>query len=79
MERYSVDIDKTIDSLANCIKRLNNGIEDTWDWSISVNGGDIYFNFDLDNKELVISDEPYYDDSLCLNEIIEMINEETED
>ena len=55
--RYTVDIDRTIDSFADCIKRVNEGIN-AWDWRISINAGGIdfgiYFNFDIKNKELEI-------------------------
>lgn len=77
--RYSVQIDRNIDSLTDCLERVNNGINDVWDWRISVNAGGIdygiYFNFDIENKELEICNQPRYDESLYLNEIIEEINE----
>ena len=48
---------------------------------MSINAGGIdygiYFNFDIDKKELEICNQPSLDadDSLNLNEIIEIINE----
>jgi hypothetical protein len=81
---YTVDIERSVDALANCLKRVNNGINDIWDWRVSINAGGIdygiYFNFDLENKELEICNQPAdgADDSLYLDEIIEIINEETE-
>ena len=83
--RYSVDIERSMDSLAYCMQKVNNGINDIWDWRISINAGGIdygiYFNFDLEQKELEISNQPdrYADDSLCLEEIIELINGEEEE
>ena len=78
--RYTVDIDRSMDALAHCIQKVNNKIEDIWDWRVSINAGGIdygiYFNFDLEQKELEISNAPSYgyDDSLGLDEIIEEIN-----
>lgn len=83
--RYSVDIARDMDSLAYCIQKVNNGINDIGDWRVSINAGGIdygiYFNFDLENKELEISNQPYYgaDESLDLDEIIEEINGDEED
>lgn len=82
---YTVDIERSVDALANCLRRVNNGIDDIWDWRVSINAGGIdygiYFNFDLENKELEISNQPAdgADDSLYLDEIIEMINEENDE
>ena len=78
--RYSVDIDRSIDSLAYCLNEVKDGI-DVWSWRVSINAGGIdygiYFNFDIDKKELEICNQPFFDadDSLNLNEIIEIINE----
>ena len=85
--KYTVDIDRSMDALAHCMQKVNNEIEDIWDWRVSINAGGIdygiYFNFDLERKELEISNAPSYgfDDSLGLDEIIEEINgnEEEED
>lgn len=83
--KYSVDIARDIDSLATCLQRVNNGINNVYDWRISINAGGIdfgiYFNFDINNKELEISNQPdmIAEDSLCLDEIIEIINEEDEE
>ena len=82
--RYTVDIDRSIDALAHCIKKVNNEINDIYDWRVSVNAGGIdygiYFNFNLKDKELEICNQPGYgyDDSLYLDEIIEIINKEYE-
>lgn len=80
--KYSVDINKTISSLAYCLNKVNNEI-DTLDWNININtcGIDygIYFNFDIDKKELEICNQPRYDESLDLDEIIEVINGNEED
>ena len=78
--KYTVDIDRSMDALAHCMQKVNNGIEDIWDWRVLINAGGIdygiYFNFDLEQKELKISNAPSYgyDDSLGLDEIIEEIN-----
>lgn len=83
--KYSVDITRDIDSLATCIQRVKNGINNIYDWRISINAGGIdfgiYFNFDINNKELEISNQPdmITENSLCLDEIIEIINEEDEE
>lgn len=83
--KYTVDIDRSMDALAYCMQKVNNEIEDIWDWRVSINAGGIdygiYFNFDLERKELEISNAPSYgyDDSLGLDEIIEEINGEEED
>lgn len=77
---YSVDIERSVDSLAYCLQKVNNEIEDISDWKVSINAGGIdygiYFNFDIERKELEISNQPScgYDNSLGLNEIIEEIN-----
>lgn len=83
--KYSVDIARDINSLATCIQRVNNGINNVYDWRISINAGGIdygiYFNFDINNKELEISNQPdmIAEDSLCLDEIIEIINNTDEE
>lgn len=83
--KYSVDIARDIDSLAICMQRVNNGINNIYDWRVSINAGGIdygiYFNFDIDRKELEISNQPneIAIDSLCLDEIIEIINNEDEE
>ena len=79
--KYTVDIDRSMGALAHCMNKVNNEIEDIWDWRISINAGGIdygiYFNFDVERKELEICNQPGcgYDDSLGLDEIIEEINE----
>lgn len=83
--KYSVDIERDIDSLATCIQRVNNGINNVYDWRISINAGGIdygiYFNFDINHKELEISNQPNIvaEYSLCLDEIIEIINNTDEE
>lgn len=61
--RYSVDINRSVDSVAYCLNKLNNEV-DMWDWRISINAGGIdygvYFNFDLEKKELEICNQPFY-------------------
>lgn len=82
--KYSVEIERDIFALAYCIQRVQNGIDNICDWRISVNAGGIdygiYFNFDIENKKLEICNQPQYDESLYLDEIIKEINgEEDED
>ena len=83
--KYSVDIARDIDSLATCLQRVKNGINNLYNWRISINAGGIdygiYFNFDINNKELEISNQPdmIAEDSLCLDEIIEIINNTDEE
>lgn len=83
--RYSVDIDRSVDALAYCLKKVNNEVYDICDWRVSVNAGGIdygiYFNFDLENKTLEISNQPDFgsDDSLYLEDIIDIINSEEEE
>ena len=77
--RYSVDINRSVDSVVYCLNRLNNEV-DMWDWRISINAGGIdygvYFNFDLEEKELEISNQPFYGmETVYLEEVIDAINE----
>lgn len=76
--KYSIDINRSVEDLAYCLQRVNNEINDIYDWRISINAGGIdygiYFNFDIDNKELEICNQPAYDESLDLTEIIDEIN-----
>lgn len=77
--KYSVDIENNINSLAYCLNKVNNEIENIWEWDLNIHTCDssfcIWFNFDIDEKEFTITDDPEYDDSLYLDEIIEKINE----
>ena len=81
--KYSVDIARDIESLAYCMQKVSNEIYDIPDWYVTVNAGGIdcgiYFNFDLERKELEISNQPDGDYSLDLYEIIEEINGEEEE
>lgn len=77
--RYSVDIDRSVEALTHCLQKVNNEINDIWDWRVSINSGGIdhgiYFNFDIENKELEISNQARWnDESLYLDEIIDLIN-----
>lgn len=80
--KYSVDIERSMDALAYCMQKVNNGINNICDWRISINAGGIdygiYFNFDTERKSLEICNQPDMgaDDSFYLDEIIEAINEE---
>lgn len=83
--RYSVDIERSAEALAYCLQKINNEINDIWDWDIRINAGGIdygiYCNFDTGRKTLEISNQPNEcaDDSFCLAEIIEEINSENEE
>lgn len=77
--RYSVDINRSVDSVAYCLNMLNSEV-DLWDWRISINAGGIdygvYFNFDLEDKELEISNQPFYGaEETDLDTVIDTINE----
>ena len=80
--RYTLDIERNIDALEYCLRKVKNGMEDIWSWDISINAGGIeygiYFNFDTKRKELEICNCPGYgyNDTLYLDEIIDKINEE---
>lgn len=81
--RYSVDINRSVDSVVHCLNMLNNEV-DLWDWDIRINAGGIdygvYFNFDLEDKELEISNQPFYGvETSYLEDVIDAINEEYED
>ena len=73
--KYSVDIDSSINPLSYCLNKVNDEIEDIWDWNIRINASavdyGIYFNFDVDNKILEICNEPACDDCTSLDDIIE--------
>lgn len=81
---YTIDIERDIGSLDRCLNKVYTGIDNIDDWRVSINASGIdygiYFNFDLERKELEICNQPGYgyDDSLYLDEIIERINEEAE-
>lgn len=80
--KYSIDIEKSIDALLYCLNKVNNGINEIWDWDIRINAGGIdygiYFNFDTDNNTLEICNSPDGEDNLTLDDIITLINEEEE-
>ena len=83
--KYSVQIDRSVDALSNCLRRVSVYVEDIWKWKVSINAGGIdygiYFNFDLEARELEISNQPQYgyDESLYLDDIIDLINGEDEE
>lgn len=78
--KYTVDIESSFSALASCMKKLDDYVACYWDWKVIVNASPIdygiYFNFDLERKELEISNAPRdgYDDTLYLDEIIDKIN-----
>ena len=81
--QYSVQIDGRVDALSNCLRKVSTCVEDIEEWKLTINacGIDygIYFNFDIEAKELEISNCPEYDESLYLDDIIDLINGEEED
>ena len=83
--KFTVDIEASVDALVHCLRTVQNGINDIDEWDVSVNAGGIsygiYFNFNVDRKELEICNQPArgYDDSYYLEDIIKMINEQEEE
>lgn len=81
--RFSVEIERNIESFTHCIKKVNDEINDVWNWRISINAGGIdygiYFNFDIENKELEICNQPQYEELDSLNDIIDIINGDFEE
>lgn len=80
---YTVEIDRSVDALTHCMNKVNNRINDIWDWRVSINGGGIdygiYFNFNIEKKELEICNQPRYVESLDLDEIIDLINDDEDE
>ena len=80
---YSVQIDRSINAFTYCMNKVNDEIYNIWDWRITVNAGGvdygIYFNFDLEEQELEICNQPRFKESLYLDGIIEVINAEYEE
>lgn len=83
---YTTDIENTVDSLIYCLKKVSQGIDNIYEWRVSVNAGGIdygvYFNFDSDTCTLEICNQPntYADyTDMYLEDIIEAINEENGD
>lgn len=76
--QYSVQIDRSVDALSNCLRRVSVYVEDIYEWKLTINASGIdygiYFNFDIEAKELEISNCPEYDESLYLDDIIDLIN-----
>ena len=83
--KFTVDIEASVDALVHCLRTVQHGINDIDEWDVSVNAGGIsygiYFNFNVDRKELEICNQPArgYDDSYYLDDIIAMINEQEEE
>ena len=80
---YTTDINNTVDSLISCLIKVQDGLDDIYDWRILINAGGInygvYFNFDSDAHILEICNCPneYADyTDMYLDEIIDAINEE---
>ena len=86
MYSYSVEINKYDPmALINCLKKLSEGIdhfEDSWRFIINAGGIDygIYLNFDINNKEIEICNQPSdHKGEDDLYEIIKEIRKENED
>lgn len=79
---YTVEIDRSVSALCYCLERLNNEVDNIDEWRVSVNAGGmnygIYFNFDIENMELEICNQPDYNEVLNLDEVIEEINKNCE-
>ena len=79
--KYTIDIDRSSEALSESMMKASE-IYHMDEWKVSINAGGIdygiYFNFDLESRELEISNQRgyNYDDSLLLEEIIEKINSE---
>jgi hypothetical protein len=77
---YSIEIERSIWALTHCLQKVKNTVNNIDDWRISINAGGIdcgiYFNFDVENKELEICNQPQYDEGFYLDEIIDEINGE---
>ena len=75
--KYSVEIDKNINSLVFCLDKIKDEIDDINNWDICVNAGGvdygIYFNFDLNNEILEISNE-IRGECISLDDVIDVIN-----
>lgn len=75
---YSVKINRDIGSLIDSLQWINDKVNNFINWRININTGDIdygiYFNFRIENQELEICNQPRYDESLGLSDIIEKIN-----
>ena len=83
--RYAVEIDRSSEAVSECLNRVKRNVETIDEWIVTVNAGGIdygvYFNFDTIEQELIICNQPLYgyDESLYLDEIIDVINEESEE
>ena len=83
---YTTDINNTIESLAYCLKKVQQGLDNVYQWTVSIYACGIdygvYFNFDSDECVLEICNcENAYADytDMTLDEIIEAINNENSD
>lgn len=39
--RYSVDIERSVNSLAYCLNKVNNGVNNIDEWTVTINAGGI--------------------------------------
>ena len=82
--RFSVEIDRSPVSVAHCLKILEEGIPDfEYDWEVTVNSGGIdygvYFNIDINKKEIEICNQPVGDGDDYLDDVLEYFENEDED
>ena len=82
MPIYSVEVDKyNPTALIWCLTKLQDNIPDfEYDWRITVNAGGIdygiFLNINIEDKEIVICNQPDGAGDDLLDDVIEAINEE---
>ena len=81
---YSIEIERNPYSLARCLDKLVNGIPDfEYEWHLSINAGGIdygvYFNIDVERKELEICNQPNGDGEDSLDDVLELFKEDDDE
>lgn len=82
---YSVEIDNYDPmSIANCLQKMASNIPDfDYEWKVRINAGGIdygiYFNIDVDRKELEISNQPRGNGDDMLDDVFELFEEEDDE
>ena len=84
MYDYSVEIDKyNPEALIHCLQKLQYGIPDFSEWRFTINAGGIdygiYLNFDIENKEIEICNQPQGRGEDYLDDVLELFEEEEEE
>ena len=82
--RFSVEIDRSPVSVAHCLRRLEEAIPDfDYDWEVTVNSGGIdygvYFNIDINKKEIEINNQPVGDGDDYLDDVIACFEDENDE